>query len=676
MSATSLSWAAVGGQWRWVTWRSELRNGKLTKVPYTPATGTRAKADDPSTWGTRLEAERAVPRIVNGMGGGIGLQLGELGDGLSLGGVDLDTCRGADGEIAPWAAEVLEHLRSYAEVSPSGTGAKIFFAYPTDQLQALRAAMGKHDGDGSGRKWACGKGDHAPSIELYLDRRYFAVTEQRLPNAPPELREVTTDILLWLIHDAGPAFACAGSSRSPGSRDSSRSAAAFRQGAAMHRKGCTFEEMVAALHADPETSDWAKEKGEANGRREFHRIWEKAAPSKAYWLTGAQMDRSAVPLPNLFNTMLALRGDPRLAGLFAYDEMLRAPILTQPVPGTDHEEPFIPRPVRDDDVSALQELLQEAGIHRLGKDTVHQGVDLRARECNFHPVRDWLNSLDWDGTPRLASWLTDYLGADDTEYHRSIGCMFLVAMAARILKPGCKADYMLVLEAPQGMMKSTACAILGGNWFSDSLPDVRLAGKDVAQHLNGKWLIEIAEMSALDRADTCALKAFITRQTERYRPSFGRKEVIEPRQCVFIGTTNKKTYLRDETGGRRFWPVRTGPIDANSLARDRDQLFAEAVQLYWQGYHWWPDADFERKFIAPEQEARYETDAWEETVRDFLAPRSRTTVTEVARDALHIETPRLGTAEQRRIAQAMERLGWTHGKRTAEGRWWVRANDA
>ncbi|WP_374308796.1 VapE domain-containing protein [Methylocella sp.] len=378
------------------------------------------------------------------------------------------------------------------------------------------------------------------------------------------------------------------------------------------------------------------------------------------WLVDACRDDAGKIVPNLASAMAALRSAPEIATCFQLDEMLCAAILVAPLPvvgGAPSNEAPLPRPVRDTDVTQLQEWLQHSGLRKIGRDTVHQAVDLRAQECAFHPVRDYLAALVWDGKPRAGKWLSYYLGAEPSPYVEGIGPMFLVAMVARIFEPGCKADYMMVLEGPQGARKSSACAMLGGAWFSDNLPDVT-GGKDVAQHLRGKWLIEIAEMSATSRAEDAALKAFISRPVERYRPPYGRKEVIEPRQCLFIGTTNKAAYLRDETGGRRFWPVKVGTIDTDALAHDRDQLFAEAVQLYRQGLRWWPDDAFEREHVRPQQEERFEADAWEEPISDWLATQDKALVGQIAREALHMETAHIGRADQNRITSILTRLGW------------------
>ena len=307
---------------------------------------------------------------------------------------------------------------------------------------------------------------------------------------------------------------------------------------------------------------------------------------------------------------------------------------------------------------------------------MHQAIDIRAAECRFHPLRDYLEGLVWDQQPRLSKLLSVYFGTEPRTYTESIGQMFLTSMVARVMQPGCKADHLLVIEGPQGTLKSTACSILGGEWFSDNLPEIGAGGKDVSQHVKGKWLIEVSEMHAMSRAEAAQLKAFITRTHERYRPSYGRKEVIEPRQCVFIGTTNRDVYLRDETGGRRFWPVKCGVIDIDGLLRDRDQLFAEAMVRYRQGELWWPDKDFERQHIMPEQAARYESDVWEEKISQYLVLQSKVTVGDIAVQCLGFETKRIGKADQNRIAAALERIGWrrelSDGKTDWQGkRWWI-----
>jgi predicted P-loop ATPase len=388
------------------------------------------------------------------------------------------------------------------------------------------------------------------------------------------------------------------------------------------------------------------------------------------WLQDCILNNSRKPLAILANALIGLRAV--MPAHFAYDEMLAAPLLMQPLGDVDD---FRPRPLTDIDVGLVQERLQNLGLERISKDVMHQAVDVRAFECRIHPVRGYLEGLQWDGKPRLANLFPVYFGAEATPYTERVGQMFLISMVARIFEPGCKADHMPILEGPQGALKSTACRVLGDAWFSDNLPDVN-AGKDVSQHLRGKWLIEVSEMHAVNRAEATLLKAFLSRTTERYRPSFGRREVIEPRQCIFCGTTNRDTYLRDETGGRRFWPIKAGRIDIEALSRDRDQLFAEAAASYRAGVTWWPDNDFERQHIMSEQAERYEADAWEETIANYInaGAQSRVTIGQVAREALRIETAKIGTADQRRIAAALEQFGWKRLPKDWKGnRWWTRA---
>jgi predicted P-loop ATPase len=394
--------------------------------------------------------------------------------------------------------------------------------------------------------------------------------------------------------------------------------------------------------------------------------------SRATWNEQCILGITGKPLPILANALIGLRAE--MPSALAYDEMLCAPLLMCSLAA--ETKAFSARPCTDIDVSVIQERLQHLGLARLSKDVTHQAVDRRAHECRFHPLRNYLRGLEWDRRERISKFFPLYFGTDASDYAAAIGKMFLISMVARIFKPGCKADHMVVLEGPQGTLKSTACSILGGDYFSDNLPEIS-AGKDVSQHLRGKWLIEVSEMHAMSRAGSTLLKAFISRQVEQYRPSFGRREVTEPRQCIFIGSTNRDMYLKDETGGRRFWPIKTGDIDIDALTRDRDQFFAEAVHCYNGGVQWWPDKDFERQHIAPEQAARYEADVWQENIAAYLKTNTKVTIGQVAKDALHMETQRIGRAEQNRISAALEHLGWHRerpiGQKDWQGKvWWVR----
>jgi predicted P-loop ATPase len=229
----------------------------------------------------------------------------------------------------------------------------------------------------------------------------------------------------------------------------------------------------------------------------------------------------------------------------------------------------------------------------------------------------------------------------------------------------------IILEGPQGIGKSTACKILAGGdqLFSDGLP-LDLSNKDAMDHPPGKWLIEIAELSAFNKSDLSAPKAFMTKCDDKFRPAYGRKQIIRQRQCVFVGTTNAKVYLKDETGNRRFWPIACGKIDLDGLARDRDQL-AEAVIAYKRGERWWPDRDFEQKNITPEQEARFSLDVWADKIGPYLETADRVTVSQVMQSALFLTIDRMTPVDQKRVISILQSLGWKPG-RSHGVRWWVR----
>lgn len=275
------------------------------------------------------------------------------------------------------------------------------------------------------------------------------------------------------------------------------------------------------------------------------------------------------------NTVLILSHDPALRGCLGYNEMEHNIVARRELPWRKFKG--VSQWVDSDDAALRYYLESTYGLS--GKDRIFDAVNVVAQRHSFHPVREYLDGCTWDGVPRVETLLIDCLGAEDTEYTRTVTRKALVAAVARIYHPGCKFDCMLTLQGEQGIGKSTIIAKLGGAWFSDTFTTMQ--GKEAYEQVLGVWLMEIGELDSMRKAEATTVKQFISKQTDRFRPAYGRRLQEFPRQCIFIGTTNETQFLRDATGNRRFWVVTTpNALDRQMLPALRD-LDADKVRLIW-----------------------------------------------------------------------------------------------
>ncbi|MGN1027801.1 MAG: VapE domain-containing protein [Faecousia sp.] len=293
------------------------------------------------------------------------------------------------------------------------------------------------------------------------------------------------------------------------------------------------------------------------------------------------------------NVVVILNGDPALSGCVGCNEMTHNIVAVRSLPWRSvvRESQWSDA----DDAELRYYMERKYGV--TGKDKIFDGLNVVAGAHRFHPVRDYLDSCEWDGVPRVETLLVDYLGAEDTPYTRAVTRKALVAAVARIYRPGCKFDYMLTLRGRQGLGKSALIAKLGGEWFSDSFTTMQ--GKDAYEQVLGVWMMEVGELAGMRKAEAETIKLYISKQVDRFRPAYGRRLQEFPRQCVFIGTTNETQFLRDTTGNRRFWVVDTPNAPRLSIWDDLTPevvrlIWGEAVQLYQKG---------EDLFLPPELEA-------------------------------------------------------------------------
>ena len=304
------------------------------------------------------------------------------------------------------------------------------------------------------------------------------------------------------------------------------------------------------------------------------------------------------------------------------------------------------------------------GFRMLSDKVVAKAVTSYAHLHKRNCLTEWLDSLQWDKTPRLDRWLPSYCGAEDNLYTRQAGRCWLLGAVARAYKPGIKFDNCLVLEGRQGVGKSLALEILANGW---SVKLKTFDDEKATEHIQGKWIVEIEELDAFRKSEVETIKSFITTAADRYRVKYTKTARDLKRTCVFAGTTNRTDYLRDETGNRRFWPIWCDYIDLEKLRADRDQLLAEAVDRFQAGASLLMSKEA-LAIAADKQDERYQVDSWEDLITEFCADRDRVSVPEIFEEALHIENKtQWGRPAEMRIAKIMKRLGWEDKRLRIEG---------
>lgn len=379
---------------------------------------------------------------------------------------------------------------------------------------------------------------------------------------------------------------------------------------------------------------------------------------KEAWHEMLDVDHHGRPKSHTLNVQTILRQHPEVSGCFALNQLSQSIEVLRLPPW---KQTF--SPVDDTDFTHFVAFLNGLGLAP-SRDTVIKSLEAVAAEVKFHPVKDYLMGLTWDGKGRLTGELLRYLSLTPNPYEKAVIKRFMISAVARAFEPGCKVDTMLILEGAQGVGKSTVLSVLASEaWFLDNLTDIG-SGKAAQEQLRGKWLIEIAELDAMSKAEATKTKSFLSTRHDNYRVPYARITQDFPRSCVFAGTTNESTYLADSTGARRFWPVRVnGAIDLENLAAARDQLWAEATTLY-QAAEQWHLTDYEVQLASEQQALRLARDPWDDALAEALRLRPfdvdapKLIAQQELYEMLNIPAERRHVGHAKRLTRSMTSLGW------------------
>lgn len=348
----------------------------------------------------------------------------------------------------------------------------------------------------------------------------------------------------------------------------------------------SFIKMSERAAKDPKVMKEQRASIEQRLHEDFGDLYDKTDDSEDTddsWMDLLERDKHGTVQSNSFNVVTILENAKGFKGNLRRNDFTHFDEATSALPWRKVTPPLSKRWDNDDDARLRVYLDRYFKIK--GKDIILNSFTEVVTSHRYHPIRDYLNTLEWDGTPRAETLLIDYLGAEDTELNRAVTRKFLTAAVARVFRPGCKFDYVTVIKGKEGIGKSTLLkALAGEGWFNDSIID--LNGKDAMEMLQGAWIIELGELQAIKHSEIEQTKAFISRQEDIYRPAYGRTKENNPRQCVFFATTNESAFLKGSDGNRRFWVVdcvRTPVKDVFDFTKDaelRNQIWAEAVTIF------------------------------------------------------------------------------------------------
>lgn len=393
---------------------------------------------------------------------------------------------------------------------------------------------------------------------------------------------------------------------------------------------------------------------------------------QSMWETWGLRLSNKTPYANAYNVTLILNNHPDMVGRFRYDE------FTHSIEYKCARDGW--RELKESDITRVTIWMQDKiSFTKITERVAKSGIIAVAEENTVDTAKDWLKSLEWDGVKRVEDFFHTYIGAKDDEYTQAVSRIFWVSMAARIMSPGAKVDTMVVVESQkQGIGKSTAMSIIGGDWYSEVTESP--TSKDFYINMSGKIIMDVGEMHVFTRSDRSLVKQILSNTTDRYRSPWAAAATDHPRRCIFVGSTNDTTYLSDPTGNRRFFPIKAGNIKTKQIEKDREQLFAEALDMFYRGVDWWtyPEDMAER-----ERESRRVGDPWESLILTYLSSGSATnenggiTESQIIFECLGITAKdRVTTHVQARVRNCLVALGWEIGSRfvdgTYAGREWVR----